>query len=252
MKVICPKCKCESFETAKRLCPMVKMPIFSGVPDSVWNVFYKKRISNDYRKGNIIFYQGNRPFGMYFMCRGRVKIVKTGSGLHSGIPRIIEAPALLGDRSFLAGESYMGTGEALEDCRICFIDGAYFEKLFLEIPQVCRAIVRRLATELGHAEEQMLDFGFKTVRGRLAKYIVEKTDAANNRAGATAKTNRNPPASCDIKLPESRGDLAKILGTAPEVLCRLLAEFRKKGWIAVSGRDVTVKDKPRLEQVSRR
>jgi len=36
------------------------------------------------------------------------------------------------------------------------------------------------------------------------------------------------------------------------VLCRLLAEFRKKGWIAVVGREVTIKDKPRLEQVSRR
>jgi len=36
------------------------------------------------------------------------------------------------------------------------------------------------------------------------------------------------------------------------VLCRLLAEFRKKGWIAVTGRNVTVKDKARLEQVSRR
>ncbi|MDO8805959.1 MAG: helix-turn-helix domain-containing protein [Elusimicrobiota bacterium] len=56
----------------------------------------------------------------------------------------------------------------------------------------------------------------------------------------------------NIEFPESRGDLAKILGTSPEVLCRLLAEFRKKGWIAVAGRAVTVKDKPRLEQFSRR
>ncbi|MEK7722594.1 MAG: helix-turn-helix domain-containing protein, partial [Elusimicrobiota bacterium] len=87
------------------------------------------------------------------------------------------------------------------------------------------------------AEEQLLDIGFKTVRGRLAKYIVEKTDA------------RSSP---NVEFPESRGDLAKILGTSPEVLCRLLAEFRKKGWIAVSGRDVTVKDKPRLVQVSLR
>ena len=244
MKVIGPKCKCECFETAKCKCPILKMPVFSGVPDSVWEVFCKKRISNDYRKGNIIFYEGNRPFGMYFLCSGRVKIIKTGSGLQSSIPRVIEAPALLGDRAFLAGESYLGTGEALEDCRICFVDGAYFEKHFLELPQVCRALLRRLAEELGHAEEQLLDFGFKTVRGRLAKYIVEKAAAAGKTGGNTAV--------CEVTFPESRGDLAKMLGTSPEVLCRLLAEFRKKGWIAVSGRDVKVKDKARLEQVSRR
>jgi len=237
MKIIAQKCKCESFDMAKCKCPILKMPVFAGVPDSVWEGFCKKRITNDYRKGNIIFYEGNHPFGVYFLCTGRVKIIRTDSGLHSSIPRVIEGPNLLGERAFLANEAYLGTGEALEDCRICFIDGAFFEKLFLEIPQVCRALVRRLAVELGHAEEQLLDFGFKTVRGRLAKYIVEKA------------SSKNSPA---IEFPETRGDLAKILGTSPEVLCRLLAEFRKKGWIAVSGRDVTVKDKPRLEQVSRR
>ncbi len=237
MKIMTPKCKCETFDSAKCKCPMLKMPVFAGVPDSVWEGFCKKRITNDYHKGNIIFYEGNKPFGVYFLCSGRVKIIRTDAGLHSSIPRVVEAPNLLGDRAFLAGEAYLGTGEALEDCRICFIDGAYFEKLFLEIPQVCRSIVRRLAQELGHAEEQLLDFGFKTVRGRLAKYIFEKT---------VAKGSNN------IQFPESRGDLAKILGTSPEVLCRLLAEFRKKGWITVTGRDVAVKDKPRLEQVSRR
>lgn len=237
MKLMTPKCKCETFDSAKCKCPMLKMPVFAGVPDAVWEGFCKKRITNDYKKGNIIFYEGNKPFGVYFLCTGRVKIIRTDAGLHSSIPRVVEAPNLLGDRSFLAGEAYLGTGEALEDCRICFIDGTYFEKLFLEIPQVCRSIVRRLAVELGKAEEQLLDFGFKTVRGRLAKYIFEKT---------VAKGSNN------IQFPESRGDLAKILGTSPEVLCRLLAEFRNKGWIGVKGRDVTVKDKSRLEQVSRR
>ncbi len=238
MKIIGPKCRCESFDAAKCSCPMLKMPIFSGVPDSVWASFCKNRVSNDYHKGNIIFYEGNRPFGVYFLCSGRVKIIRTDSGLHSSIPRIKEAPDLLGERAFLSNGFYLGTGEALEDCRICFIDGACFEKLFLGIPQVSRALLRRLAAELGKAEEQLLDFGFKTVRGRLAKYIIES---------AAGKGNVHT-----IELPETRGDLAKVLGTSPEVLCRLLAEFRKKGWIAVSRRIVTVKDRPRLEQVSRR
>ena len=237
MKTISPKCKCETFEAAKCKCPMLKMPVFAAVPDAVWEGFCKKRITNDYRKGNIIFYEGNRPFGVYFLCTGRVKIIRTDTGLHSSIPRVIEAPALLGDRAFLAGEAYLGTGEALEDCRICFLDGAYFEKNFLEIPQVCRALLTRFAAELGRSEEQLLDFGFKTVRGRLAKYIVER---------AVAK------GSASVQFPETRGDLAKMLGTSPEVLCRLLAEFRKKGWISVAGRNVAVKDKARLEQVSRR
>ncbi|MDD5210032.1 MAG: Crp/Fnr family transcriptional regulator [Elusimicrobiales bacterium] len=237
MKAIVGKCNCGSLESLKSKCPIINMPFFAGVPETVWEGFREKRIANNYHKGNVIFYEGNRPFGVYFLCAGRVKIIRTDTGLHSSIPRVVEAPDLLGDRAFLAGEAYLGTGEALEDCRICFLEGTYFEKYFLESPEVSRALVRRLAAKLGQAEEHLLDFGFKTVRGRLAKYIVEKT---------------SDKGSSVVEFPESRGDLAKILGTSPEVLCRLLSEFRKKGWISVSGPDVTVKDKARLEQVSRR
>ncbi|MDO8805958.1 MAG: Crp/Fnr family transcriptional regulator [Elusimicrobiota bacterium] len=237
MRAIAGKCGCGSVEAMKNRCPIVNMPGFARVPDTVWEMVREKRVANNYHKGNIIFYEGNRPFGVYFLCAGRVKIIRTDTDLHASIPRVVEAPDMLGERAFLAGENYLATGEALEDCRICFLDGAFFEKSLLEVPEVCRALVSRLAAKLGHAEEHLLDFGFKTVRGRLAKYIVEKADVKG---------------SSNIKFPESRADLAMILGTSPEVLCRLLSEFRKKGWIVVSGQDVTVKDKSRLEQVSRR
>ena len=236
MRAVQSSCICGSSESLKNRCPVVNMPVFSGVPDAAWEEVRKNRVANNYHKGNIIFYGGNRPYGVYFLCKGRVKITMTDFGLHSSIPRVIEAPDMLGERSFLADEAYKGTGEALEDCCICFLGEACFEKLFLGSPRVSRAMVRRLAAELGQAEEQLLDFGYKTVRGRLAKYISGK--AAD--------------ASGSIQIPESRSDLAKILGTSPEVLCRLLAEFRKKGWITVSGREVAVKDKARLEQVSKR
>ncbi len=237
MKLIGPKCSCDCYKAGKARCPIMKLSIFSGVPEAAWDNFFKKRISNDYRKGNIIFYEGNRPFGIYFLCKGRVKIVRTDSGLHSSIPRVKEAPCLLGERAFLANEAYRGTGEAMEDCRICFIDTAYFEKLFLEDPKVCRSMLAEMSAELGRAEEHLLDLGFKTVKGRLAKHLLEESVHAG---------------SASIELPSSRGDLAKILGTSPEVLCRLLAEFRRKAWITVSGRSITIKDRPRLEQVSRR
>src|SRR5581483_7150922 len=31
---------------------------------------------NNYSRGNILFYQGNMPLGLYFLCQGRVKLVR--------------------------------------------------------------------------------------------------------------------------------------------------------------------------------
>lgn len=233
--------RCAVCDGSRCRCPLLGLPVFSGVPKAAWECFCKRRVANVYRKGNIIFYDGNRPLGMYFICSGRVKVVKSDSTVHSNIARIVEAPDLLGDRAFLAKEAYRGTGEVMEESRICFLDGAYFEKLFLDVPGVSRALVERLARELGRAEERIVDLAFKTARERLAKYIIEKLkpeELEDDRASF-------------IKFSASRVELAKILDTSPEALCRLLAEFRGKGWISVSGQDVKVINKGRLVQVAR-
>ena len=237
MKILGLERTCGSAEGGKHNCPLVKLPLFSGVPPEVWSEFFKKRIVNDYHRGNVLFYEGNRPFGLYFLCRGRVKIVRSDSSAHSSIPRVSEAPDLLGERSFLADDLYLATGEVAEDSRICFIETAFFKNYFLNIPQVCYALLRRLAMELGRAEELLLDLSVKTARERLAKYLAEK-----------AAEKGNPSR---IKLPETRLDLAKMLAISPEVLCRLFAEFHKKGLISVSGRDVKVREMLRLKQIAR-
>lgn len=237
MQFLGPKCDCESTEDGKHKCPLVKLPLFTGVSPEVWPDFFKKRIVNDYRRGNVLFYEGNRPFGMYFLCRGSVKIVRSDTSDHSSIPRVKEAPDLLGERSFLADDAYLATGEVAEGSRICFIDASFFQNYFLKIPQVCHALLRRLAVELGRAEELLLDLSAKTARERLAKYIVEKTAGKGT-------------AHC-IKLPETRQDLSEMLGISTEVLCRLFAEFSRKGLISVAGRDLTVKNLPGLERAAR-
>lgn len=37
-------------------------------------------------------------------------------------------------------------------------------------------------------------------------------------------------------------DLASILAIAPETLCRIMAKFKRRGWIASTAEGVTVRD----------
>jgi len=234
------KTKCPGCEPNKCKCPLLALPIFTGVPKTAWESFCKRRVPNTYKKGNVVFYDGNQPLGMYFVCSGRVKIVKSESGTHSNITRVVEAPDLLGDRAFFANEPYRGSGEVMEDARICFIDRDSFEQIFLETPGMARGLLARMAAELGRAEERILDICFKTARERLAKYIMEKFSESESSGGEGSQ----------IRFSESRVELAKILDTSPEALCRTLAEFKSKGWIAVDGRVLRVLDRVRLAQVA--
>lgn len=198
------------------------------------------RTVRDYSRGNILFYEGNSPFGMYFLCRGRVKIVKSDLRHRSHIARVVEAPDLIGDRAFIAGQPYVGTGEVMEDSRVCFLRAQDFDKLFLDEPGVWRALARRFARELGQAEDKARDLALKSIRARLAKDLLERLAAQTPAKRAAAA----------VILKESRQELAEILGTTPEAVCRSLAEFRGKGLIAVSGRSVRILNEERLRQVA--
>ncbi|MES2485864.1 MAG: helix-turn-helix domain-containing protein, partial [Bacteroidota bacterium] len=57
----------------------------------------------------------------------------------------------------------------------------------------------------------------------------------------------NEDKSLKIKL--SREELAGMVGTATESCIRLLSEFNKLGVIELSGKKITVTDKPQLQKL---
>jgi len=219
-------------------CVFRKLPGFAHVSGEVWERFEKLRTTHTYYKGNILFYEGNRPLGMFFLCSGRVKILKSDTGNRFHITRIVEAPDLLGDRAFIAQEAYTGTGEVMEESRVCFLEARYFKELFMKDPEVGFALARRFACQLGEAEAKMLDLALKTIRERLAKHLLERL-------------RPSPGKSQLIRISESRMELAEILGTSPEAVSRTLGEFRDKGYIAVETHAIKVLDENRLRQIAR-
>lgn len=207
-----------------------------GASPERWGRLLELRTTGLYSKGDILFYQGNHPLGMFFLCRGRVKIIRTDSQQHRYISRVVEAPDLLGDRAFIAGQPYQGTGEVMEGSRVCFLKAEDCAEVFFDEAAVCRGLARRFARELGQAEGKSRDLALRSTRERLAKHLLQELDAN----GAAL-----------LSLKESRQELAEMLGTCPAVISRTLAEFRAKSLIAFSGRSVRVLDKERLRQLSK-
>lgn len=220
------------------VCPLRKVPALRGLGEQAWRQLLSRRSARRYSKGNILFYEGNQPQGMHFLCRGRVKIVKSDFRRRSHIARVVEAPDLLGDRSFIAGQPYAGSGVVMEDSRVCFLSASQFERLFHGEPSFWRELSRRLARELGQAEDRERDLALKTSRARLAKHLLERMDVREGKSKGL------------VDFKESRQELAEFLGTSPEAVCRTLAEFRGKKWVAAEGRAVRVLDEERLRQVA--
>ena len=218
-------CALERWFTALGLAPVLAARLASG-----WRV-------NRYARGDVLFYQGNEPLALLFLCSGRVKLVRSDRSGRRQIIRIIHAPDMVGERALIARETYAASAEVMDEARVCVIDAARFLKFWSESPELVRAIARRLASKLGEADGLAVDLALHTVRQRLSKLIILKAESL-------------PQQEASFPLTPSRRDLAELLGSAPEVVSRALRELARRKLIALEGQRVRVLDAARLRTAS--
>ena len=219
------------------LCRLRSLPLFKEVAPADWQSFQRLAIPHRYHPGDSIFYQGNCPLGLYFICGGRVKLVKDCRFGRSQIVRIVDSPNMLGDRAFFSETPYACTAIIMDQAQICFLEFGDFQELFGRNAAMQRAILKRFAIELGQAEEYMQCIATCTVVERMAAHLL----ACWTRAQRSRK--------CDeFVLDESRKELAEMLGTTPEAVSRALAELRSKGMIVTRERRVRVINLERLRR----
>lgn len=186
-----------------------------------------------YAPGNAVFYQDHEPLGIYFLRSGSVKLVRSEGTGRRRIIRVISGPNVLGDRALIAGQAYAATGWALDDACICIIEAARFRELWNSDPELSRFFARLLAVRLGVADEVGTDLALRTIRERVAK-LIAKLSASSSDSRAT------------VTLRMSRQDVAEVMGTSPEAVCRAFAELSAKKIICAEGRLVRVLDHERL------
>ncbi|HSA60292.1 MAG TPA: Crp/Fnr family transcriptional regulator [bacterium] len=190
------------------------------------------KTTNQYKKGQVIFYEGNQSYGLYCIFAGRVKLYKTGVDGRQQIVRIAGPGDLLGYRSLFAEEPYAATAEVLEDATICCVDRNAFFPLLSKNPQLSLNIIRKLARELRDAEDLATSIAHRSVRERMAELLLMLKETY----GKPVKSG----VRIDLQL--SREEMADMIGVTQETAIRLLSEFKKDGLIDVKERDITVLD----------
>ena len=190
--------------------------------------------TNLYQRGDVIFYQGNPPVSVYFLCRGSVKLVRDARMGRQHILRMMTGPDFLGDRAFLAGQPYAASAQVMEESRVCAIAGESFRALWRGEPELPRMFAIYLARKLAEADEAACDLALRTIRELLARLIVERLESGGGSL---------------VRFSESRQDLADILGTSPEVISRTLSEFERKKLMARDGRGLRILDAERLRVI---
>jgi CRP-like cAMP-binding protein len=199
----------------------------------------QEKICTSYKKGEAIFKEGARPFGIYCLNSGKIKLVKTGDDGREHIVRLVRPGDPLGYRSLLSGDRYNASAVAIEDCHVCFIPKELFLSILSSDHNLSLEMMRLLSSDLAKAEEHMTHLAQKPVRERVAEALL-----------FIKETYGFEEDNATINACFSREDIANIVGTATETVIRLLSELNKEDVIRLSGKKIIVLNMEKLIKIA--
>lgn len=221
-------------------CDARKCNIFYDLAADLIAELNQAKKSHFYKKKQIICYEGNPTTGLYCIESGRVKVFKASPDGKQYISFLASAGDVLGLEGLLLHNDHVATAEMLTDGVVCYIESAAVLKLLKQDFGTSYRLMQYMARRLKQADDERLELAQGAVRERFARLLV-----------LLARTYGNTTSQgIQVHLPLSREEMAEMIGSAAETTMRLLKEFREESLVKVKGRQLTVLNADRLDQIA--
>ena len=213
--------------------------LLSELPTSAKQKIIETTICTFYKKGDLIYREGEMPVGLHCLLTGKVKVFKEGIGGRQQIVRMAKPVGFIGYRAFFAEEIHIASAEALEDSIVCRIKTELIMEIVRTTPDLAMSIIRALATDLGFSHRRTVTLTQKHIRGRLAEalLVLKETYGYEND-------------NCTLKICLTREDLANLSNMTTANAIRTLSNFASEGIVELDGKKIKIIAQDRLEEIN--
>lgn len=192
-----------------------------------------------YKKGSIIYEEGARIDGCYFVCSGIIKIFQTGKEGKDQIMRIEPAGNIFGFRSVIQKEVACSSVSTLTDSVLCYIPDSVLMYLIKNNSEFAYSMIKIACSELGDSNKYIKDIAQKTVKERLAEILLKLADDFGLEEDGT------------LQLNITREELSNFVGTATETVIRLLSDYKSEGLLESKGRKIRLLNINKLRLIAK-
>lgn len=209
--------------------------IFSDLKDAELKCLSENKCGNLYKKGQVLYYEGNKPTGLFCINKGKIKVFKSSESGKEQILRLAKEGDIVGYNSLINGEFYSTTASVIEDALICYVPKNVFMHLLENNADFSMKVVHLLSHELKRTQDNVAYMAQHSVRERLAETLLALKEFGGFEADGQT-----------LNVTLSREEIANIVGTATETVIRLLSEFSQEKLIELNGRKIRMLDAPAL------
>lgn len=200
-------------------------------------------VTAHHRHNEVVYRQGNKADGIYFMGHGCVLLEWTAPNGFVAAFRLASSGECFGHRSFCGYEPRSTMARSIADSLTLHVPGAVLEEAMKHDPELMRALARLLARDTGPKISKIARNGRTPVRTRLAYLLIELTQRL--------QVNETGKGKC-FEFPLTQKDLSNMLNVSQETVSRTIHEFERAGLVAIerAPRRLVVSDRTALADIA--
>ncbi|MEP7157980.1 MAG: Crp/Fnr family transcriptional regulator [Chloroflexota bacterium] len=216
-----------------------RSPLFEQASREIMESLAGRLKRRRFRRGEVIFHQGDPGDSLHIVASGAVKIVLPSAEGEEAIIATLRPGDFFGELALLDGAPRSATATALEQTDTLVLPRQVFAELLDTLPGLRDALLSGLAHELrrltGHVEE----LHFLDLAGRLAMRLTR----------LARETEPDAHGAFRLNWPYTQSDLAAMIGGTRQSVNRLLSELVEADLISIEPDTLVIND---LDELARR
>ncbi len=195
---------------------------------------------HSYPAGAVLFVEGQASRGVFVICKGQAKLSVVSEEGRTLILKIAGPGEVLGLGSAVSGRPYEATVETLGPCEVNFIKTHDFRHLLQGDSDICMHAALQMSQQYNNACRELRWVGLsRSADWRVACLLLNWVEERGT-----------PGPIPGFKMSLTHEELAQMVGTTRETVTRVLARFRKQGFIQVRGATILVYNMAALQDIA--
>jgi len=216
---------------------LAEFPALYDISDDIWQMDVGKAVRMQVPRGTVLFRDGDSCKGYVLVVSGSVRVQKMDPQGHEMVLYRVEEgqSCMLTTTCLLGSRSYPAEGIAESDVDLVMLPLKAFEHALAGSEGFRHFVMHNIGERICDLMLLLEDVAFGRMDARLARLLLKNIDPGAGKTGLT--------------LNRTHRELAVELGTAREVISRLLKNFERNGLVELSRNQITLCDLRSLQKL---
>ncbi|HWI61089.1 MAG TPA: Crp/Fnr family transcriptional regulator [Symbiobacteriaceae bacterium] len=198
-----------------------------NLPQSSQDALLQAARLRTFRKGSVLFSQGEEPRAIFFVEKGLVKWHKVSEDGNEQILQVVEPGQAVGLVALLDRKPYIAAATVMEDATVWELTVSEFDRLVMAHPEVALGVMQLLGDGVRWLLEHVHAMTNRSAHERVASVLIRKAE---------------PTKEGSRVIPLTHQEIAHLAGMARETVSRVLSDFQRRGAVRLTRSAVILLD----------